>query len=104
MLDEKPDRPTSSPNKKLVVQLGALANVAGAIVIAIVAAVFFLAVVIGGGVYRTDCISDSGQMTRTWGAEGAIPYTWSPNDGHCQAHSLGRYVAGRLGILGDVDK
>jgi hypothetical protein len=90
--------------KKLFVPLGVLANIAGGIVIAVVVAAFFLVVVIGGGVYRTDCISDSGQMTRTWGLEGDIPYTWSPYDSHCQAHSLGRYVAGKLGILGSVDK
>ena len=77
---------------------------AATIVIAVVVVTFFLVVVVGGGVYRTDCISDSGQITRTWGVRGDIPYTWSPDDSRCRAHSLGRYVAGKLGIMGDVDK
>lgn len=80
------------------------AEAAAKVIVGVVALVFFVVVVIGGGVYRTDCISASGQLTRTWGLEGAIPYTWSPDDSRCQAHSVGRYVAGKLGIMGDVDK
>lgn len=65
---------------------------------------FFAAVVVGGGVYRTDCVSNSGQFTRTWGLEGDIPYLWSPDDSHCQVHTLTRYVLGKVGIMGDVDR
>jgi hypothetical protein len=71
---------------------------------AVVFVVFFLAVVVGGGVYRTDCISNSGQLTRTWALEGDIPYLWSPGDNHCQAHTLTRYLLGKVGIMGDVDR
>lgn len=62
-----------------------LAN-AGAKLATIVAGVtFFLAIVVGGGVYRTDCITSTGRVITTWGAEGDIPYLWSPNDSRCRA-------------------
>ncbi len=66
--------------------------------------VFFLVVVVGGGVYRTDCLSASGQLTRSWALGGNIPYLWSPNDNQCQAHTLTRYVLGKVGIMTDVDQ
>ena len=83
---------------------GVLADAGVKLATGVAGLVFFLVVVIGGGVYRTDCISSSGQMTRTWGLEGDIPYLWSPSDSRCQTHSLGRYVAGKLDIMGDVDR
>ena len=82
---------------------GVLAGAALKVALGLVGVVFFLVVVIGGGVYRTDCIYADGQMTQTWGLEGDIPYLWSPDDNRCQAHSLGRYVAGKVGVMRDVD-
>ena len=84
--------------KEAVLADAGLKSVGGVVFI-----VFFLAVVVGGGVYRTDCISSSGQLTRTWGLEGDIPYLWSPNN-QCQAHTLTRYVLGKVGIMTDVDQ
>jgi hypothetical protein len=83
---------------------GVLAGAAARVAVGLAGLVFFLVVVVGGGVYRTDCISSTGQMTRTWGLEGDIPYLWSPGDNRCEAHSLGRYVAGKVGLMGDVDR
>lgn len=76
---------------------GALKLVGGSL-----ALVFFLVVVIGGGVYRTDCVLASGQIAHGWGLEGDIPYLWRPGDPRCQAHSLSRYVAGKVGLMSDV--
>ncbi len=70
----------------------------------VLAVLVFVVVAIGGGVYRTDCISNSGQLTRTWGLEGDIPYLWTPNNSACQAHTLTRYVLGKVGVMEDVDK
>ena len=60
--------------------------------------VFFLVVVVGGGVYRTDCLLSSGQLVTDWGPKGDIPYLWSPGP-NCRAHTLIRYVLGRVGVM-----
>jgi hypothetical protein len=63
---------------------------------------FFFIVAIGGGVYRTDCVTSSGQVITTWGAEGDIPYLWSPDDSRCRAYTLMRYVLGSVGVMSAV--
>jgi hypothetical protein len=65
--------------------------------------VLFVVAMIGGGVYRTECTLDSGVHTTSWGLEGTIPYTWSPSDSRCEAHTLTRYVLGKVGVMGPVD-
>jgi hypothetical protein len=70
----------------------------------VVLAVICAAVIVGGGIYRTDCISDNGTHTSSWGLEGYIPYLWSPDDSRCQAHTLTRYVLGVVGLMGRVNE
>ncbi len=89
--------------RRLTVTKDGLAAVGLKVAGGVVFVVVFLAVVVGGGVYRTDCVSDSGQFTRTWGLEGDLPYLWSPGDNRCRAHTLTRFVLGKVGIMGDVD-
>jgi len=86
-----------------VTKLGA-ADAGLKLAIGLLSALFFLVVVVGGGVYRTECISNTGQISKTWSPEGDIPYLWSPDDTHCQAHTLTRFVMGKIGIMGDVDR
>jgi hypothetical protein len=69
---------------------------------AVLCALVFLVITVGGGVYRTDCVNSNGSLTRTRGIEGYIPYLWTPGNSSCQAHTLTRYVLGKVGILGDV--
>jgi hypothetical protein len=64
----------------------------------------FIALMFGGGTYRTECTLESGVHTKTWGLEGDVPYLWSPNDSRCQTHTLTRYVLGKVGVMSDVDK
>ena len=64
----------------------------------------FIVVMLAGGVYRTECTFDTGQHTTSWGLEGDIPYLWSPGDGHCQAHTLTRYVLGKVGVMTDIGR
>ena len=59
---------------------------------------FFLVVVVGGGVYRTDCLMSNGQVVTDWGLQGDIPYLWSPGP-NCRAHTLTRYVLGKAGVM-----
>ena len=77
---------------------------AGASAVGAVLAVVFIALMVGGSVYRTDCVSDSGTHTRSWGLEGDFPYLWSPDDNSCEAHTLTRYVLGQVGLMGPVDQ
>jgi hypothetical protein len=67
------------------------------------AALGVLAIValIGGGIYRTVCIGSTGQRITSWSAEGDVPYFWSPGSG-CEAHTLTRFVLGKVGILSDI--
>jgi hypothetical protein len=60
--------------------------------------VFFLVVLVGGGVYRTDCLLNNGQVVTDWGPKGDIPYLWSPGP-NCRAHALMRYVLGTVGVM-----
>lgn len=79
-------------------------SVAGAglkLVGGLAAVVLFLVVVVGGGVYRTDCVTSSGPVT-DWGPQGDIPYLWSPSDSRCRAHTLMRYVLGKVGVMSAV--
>jgi hypothetical protein len=87
--------------------VGILKGVAGglgAVAIGALATALFLVVVIGGGVYRTDCVRDNGVRTQTWGLGGDIPYLWSSGDPQCRSHTLTRYVLGKVGVMGDIDK
>jgi hypothetical protein len=77
---------------------------AGASAIGVVLAMVVIAFVVGGSVYRTDCISDTGTHTRSWGLEGDFPYLWSPGDNRCEAHTLTRYLLGQVGLMRHVDQ
>jgi hypothetical protein len=79
--------------------LGAAAGVAYAVYGLGVA--LFIALIAGGGVYRTEC-DLNGQRVTSWGLEGAIPYLWDPGDKRCEAHTLTRYVLGKTGLMSDV--
>jgi hypothetical protein len=37
-----------------------------------------------------------------WGPQGDIPYLWSPSDSRCRAHTLMRYVLGKVGVMSAV--
>ncbi|MFZ0090489.1 MAG: hypothetical protein WAL63_13330 [Solirubrobacteraceae bacterium] len=64
----------------------------------------FVVLMFAGGVYRTECTFGNGQHTTSWGLEGVVPYLWSPDDSHCQTHTLTRYVLGKIGVMGDLDR
>ena len=85
--------------KVLVGASSAAAVAVSGLIVFVCAAVFT-----GGLVYRTDCISDTGQLVHTWRWEGGnIPYLWASHDPRCEAHTLTRYVLGKVGIAGDID-
>lgn len=54
---------------------------------------------VGGGVYRTECLTSNGRVVTDWGAKGDIPYLWSPSRGNCRPHTLMRYVLGKVGVM-----
>jgi hypothetical protein len=68
----------------------------------VVVGVVFIAMVVGGGIYRTECIMGNGTHTVGWDAEGAVPYLWSPGDPRCRAHTLTRVLLGKAGVMSDV--
>jgi hypothetical protein len=77
---------------------------AGASALGAVLGVVFIVFLLGGSIYRTDCIYANGTHTTSWGLEGAIPYLWSPDDNRCEAHSMTRYLLGQVGLMGRVDQ
>lgn len=82
------------------VAVGASAAVASGLIAVVIAAAF-----VGGLVYRTDCISNAGQLVHTWRWEGGnIPYEWATDNPRCEAHTLTRYVLGKVGIARDIDE
>jgi hypothetical protein len=62
----------------------------------------FIVLLLAGNVYRTECTYPDGRHSTGWDLEGYVPYLWSPDDNHCQAHSLTRYVSGKVGIQRDI--
>lgn len=64
--------------------------------------VVFIAAVLGGGIYRTECVTANGLHSTGWTAEGAVPYLWSPGDPECRAHTLTRVLLGKAGVMSDV--
>ena len=82
-----------------------LAAVAGSLfgALGVLAAVILFVALLGGGIYRTDCTLDNGRHIQSWGAEGDIPYLWSPGDNRCTANTLTRFVLGKIGVQRDLD-
>lgn len=76
----------------------------GALILGVALAAVVAAVVVGGSIYRTDCVYDNGTHTRSWGLEGDFPYLWGPDDNRCEAHTLTRYVLGQIGLMGRLDQ
>jgi len=64
--------------------------------------VFFLLVIVGGGVYRTDCVTKSGTHEKSWRLGDTIPYLTGAREG-CKQDSLTRYVLGKVGVMSDVE-
>jgi hypothetical protein len=64
--------------------------------------VFFLLVIVGGGVYRTDCATKSGTHEKSWRLGDTIPYLTGAREG-CKQDSLTRYVLGKVGVMSDVE-
>jgi hypothetical protein len=69
-----------------------------------VLALLFIAFMLAGSVYRTDCVYANGTHTSSWGLEGYIPYLWSPDDNRCEAHTLTRYLLGQVGVMGRLNQ
>lgn len=64
--------------------------------------VFFLLVIVGGGVYRTDCVTKSGTHEKSWRLGDTIPYLTGAREG-CKQDSLTRYALGKVGVMSDVE-
>jgi hypothetical protein len=64
-------------------------------------AILFIAAMIAGGIYKTECITEDGHHITGWGLEGALPYLWQPGKGS-ESHTLTRVVLGKVGVMEDV--
>lgn len=64
--------------------------------------VLFLALMLAGGVYRTECTLENGTHTEGWDLGDSVPYLWSPSDDRCEAHTLTRYVLGKVGVMEEL--
>jgi hypothetical protein len=80
---------------------GAVGIVAGAIGYGI--GVLFIAMMFGGGVYRTECTLENGTHMQGWDLGDSVPYLWSPGDDRCEAHTLTRYVLGKVGVMDELE-
>ncbi len=79
--------------------IGAVGRYIGALVLG---AMFFVLVVVGGGVYRTDCVTRTGVHAKGWELGGTLPYVQGAHT-DCENHSLMRYVLGKVGVMSDVE-
>jgi hypothetical protein len=68
----------------------------------VLSAVVFLVVIVGGGVYRTNCVTRGGTHEKSWRLGDTIPYLTGAHEG-CKQDSLTRYVLGKVGVMSDVE-
>jgi len=73
----------------------------GSAVVGYALAGLFILAMLGGGVYRTDCVVE-GRHSESWGLGGDIPYLWSSGDPRCEDHTLTRYVLGKVGLMKEL--
>lgn len=79
--------------------IGAMSQHIGGLVLG---ATFFVLVVVGGGVYRTDCDTHTGAHAKGWELGGTLPFLQSAH-ADCENHSLMRYALGKVGVMPDVE-
>jgi hypothetical protein len=65
--------------------------------------VVFVLLLIGGSVYKTECIRPEGLHTHGWELAESWPYLTGAHPG-CVNHTLTRYVLGKVGVMSDVDR
>lgn len=65
--------------------------------------VVFVVLIIGGSVYRTECVLPNGELSHGWELGETIPYLTGAHP-NCEDHSLTRYVLGKTGAMSDVGK
>jgi hypothetical protein len=60
----------------------------------------FVALMLGGGVYRTECTLPDGRHSEGWDMPASMPYLWDPGEG-CEAHTLTRHLLGKAGVMSE---
>ena len=91
-----------SSEARRVRQVAATVGESLAAVMGTVAAVAFIVLMLGGGVYRTTCTLGDGKRIVAWSLEGSIPYLWSSGDRRCETHTLTRFASGKAGLQEDI--
>ena len=61
-----------------------------------------VSLMLGGGVYRTECTYADGAHTVGWELSDGIPYLWSPGN-ECQGHTLTRYLLAKAGVMSEFN-
>jgi hypothetical protein len=69
----------------------------------VLGAIFFVLFILGGAVYRSECVRGNGRNETSWGIGEVVPYTSNTKSG-CETHTLTRYVLGKIGVASDVQR
>ena len=74
----------------------------GAAAVGLALGALLVLLLIGGSVYRTECLLPGGNISHGWELGENIPYLTGAHPG-CVNHSLTRYVLGKTGVMSDVN-
>ena len=64
--------------------------------------VVFIASMLGGNVYKTECVTATGLHAEGWELPTSVPFLWSAGEG-CEETTLTRVALGKVGIMSKVD-
>jgi hypothetical protein len=98
-----PDAPSHRPIRKRLVSIGGTTLSVGMAAISGLIVALFIALLIGGNIYRTECFRPDGGYSHGWEFAESIPYLNGAHEG-CVNHTLTRYVLGKIGVMSDVAK
>lgn len=59
---------------------------------------FVLLVLVGGNVYRTDCLTARGTLTQSWSFTFDVPFVFNPSETGCTVHVGTRIALNAIGI------
>ena len=81
-----------------ILSFASTAVVAAVSAVGYVIGALFIAAMLGGGVYKTECTLPDGRHAEGWALGDSIPYLWDAGDG-CEEHTLTRVLLSEAGVM-----
>lgn len=85
-------------------RFGSIAATVGSGALAVVGTLvglLFVALMIGGNTYRTECVLPDGRLLKGWDFPVYLPYLYDAGEG-CEETTLTRYLLGEVGVMSET--